>query len=952
MANFNGTGGNDTIFGTSSSDDIDGKSGNDLLSGLAGDDTVNGGDGNDTIHGGVGNDLLKGGDGNDTITGGIGDDSIKGADGNDDIDAGDGADTLNGGKGNDTIIAGGGDDDIEGRSGNDFIVGGDGNDTIHGGGGDDTVVFAGALSDFTVTVTNGIITLTGNGSQGTDRVEKVETLIFDDQTIDLTSDDNAPVAQDDTFVGNKNTQITGNVLDDNGNGADFDFDGDTLSVKAASITTANGGTVTLLADGSFTYDPAAGYMGPDSFTYKLKDGSQSDTGTVNLTVVNGAPEVQQAALTVNEADGVFEIDLRDYISDPDAGDVLSLSDIQISRAGTPILFTVSPVGVITINPSDMGVTLDTGDVLMTQFSYTVMDDSGAANDSATGTVDLTINGVDGEVIPPPPVITNTAPVATDHAVSGDEGAGPIVFDISNLGSDVDIGDVLAVTSITGTIRGVAGSNVAFSQVGSTISIDPTQFFLHGGVGEGGIPDTPNYYLTEGEVAVLGLDFTLRDSSGDTGNDSDTGVITLTLTGDTPTNTAPTTIGIPGHSDYPSATDDFNSVIPGDVVTDDPGILTFVVDFDDLIADADGDTLTVTPGDLVIGTDEDTGLPITLPYAYDVGTKVMTVTLADVPLADGESVLATMTYEVSDGVATTLGQITVNFTDPAEPVVAQRVLDFEPFAAADPFYEIALETLDEPLSGSDTIGTYEGFIFQGSAIVIETDELEDSGRDDEETAGLIAGQTTDPNAQFPIPANVLVGTIGTTVVEVPVLDEFGDPVLVPLLDRNGDPVLDGEFPVLVPDVEVQILEDDFAILAPGLTNGIGDLGEYIITTASGQTQTPHGGEGSFSLDGLSLNLVQGAAAVTITTYGFEVAEEDNASNPANSDYYYRLTAVDSFVFDATAATATAPAEVLDFTTLTEDDRSNTIGTAFDDIFAVSFTSVGDVAMVFDDILLTV
>ena len=45
------------------------------------------------------------------------------------------------------------------------------------------------------------------------------------------------------------------------------------------------GTLTLNTNGSFSYTPTAGYDGPDSFTYKVNDGSlDSDVATVNLTV--------------------------------------------------------------------------------------------------------------------------------------------------------------------------------------------------------------------------------------------------------------------------------------------------------------------------------------------------------------------------------------------------------------------------------------------------------------------------------------------------------------------------------------------------------------------------------------------------------------------------------------------------------------------------------------------
>src|SRR5439155_14481537 len=45
------------------------------------------------------------------------------------------------------------------------------------------------------------------------------------------------------------------------------------------------GAVTLSADGSFSYIPATGYTGSDSFTYKANDGSlDSNVATVSITV--------------------------------------------------------------------------------------------------------------------------------------------------------------------------------------------------------------------------------------------------------------------------------------------------------------------------------------------------------------------------------------------------------------------------------------------------------------------------------------------------------------------------------------------------------------------------------------------------------------------------------------------------------------------------------------------
>ena len=65
---------------------------------------------------------------------------------------------------------------------------------------------------------------------------------------------------------------------------------DTLNaINAANVTvafpatTAQGGTVTLAANtGAFTYTPAAGFTGTDTFTYTLSNGFASASATVNF----------------------------------------------------------------------------------------------------------------------------------------------------------------------------------------------------------------------------------------------------------------------------------------------------------------------------------------------------------------------------------------------------------------------------------------------------------------------------------------------------------------------------------------------------------------------------------------------------------------------------------------------------------------------------------------------
>ena len=63
------------------------------------------------------------------------------------------------------------------------------------------------------------------------------------------------------------------------------------------------GTLTLNANGSFTYTPTADYHGADSFTYKANDGAaDSNVATVSLTInaVNHPPVAVNDSYSVNE----------------------------------------------------------------------------------------------------------------------------------------------------------------------------------------------------------------------------------------------------------------------------------------------------------------------------------------------------------------------------------------------------------------------------------------------------------------------------------------------------------------------------------------------------------------------------------------------------------------------------------------------------------------------------
>jgi hypothetical protein len=91
---------------------------------------------------------------------------------------------------------------------------------------------------------------------------------------------------------------------------DTDVDADPLTVSEVDgspanvgvpVITAQGGTVTVLADGSFTYTPLPAFSGIDTFTYKANDGAvDSGLATVTINVVNTAPIANDDTYSVNQ----------------------------------------------------------------------------------------------------------------------------------------------------------------------------------------------------------------------------------------------------------------------------------------------------------------------------------------------------------------------------------------------------------------------------------------------------------------------------------------------------------------------------------------------------------------------------------------------------------------------------------------------------------------------------
>ncbi len=190
--------------------------------------------------------------------------------------------------------------------------------------------------NFTYEVTDGTETVTGTAAIAVNPVN------------------DPPVAADDTY---STTEGAALVVDANAgvlnSGVDIDGDGDTLSVTAATLTTAQGGTVVLNADGGFTYTPVAGYVGPDSFDYDVIDGNGgSDIGTVTLTVDPDADgdRISDAVDLDDDNDGI--VDTVEQNGDPaldtDGDGLIDSLDLDADNDGIPDLVEGQPTADYTI----------------------------------------------------------------------------------------------------------------------------------------------------------------------------------------------------------------------------------------------------------------------------------------------------------------------------------------------------------------------------------------------------------------------------------------------------------------------------------------------------------------------------------------------------------------------------------------------------------------------------
>jgi len=146
-----------------------------ILGGTAGDNFMNGTGADDVIHGNGGADILNGMEGNDQLFSGTVYDAATNTNKPDTV-----GDLLDGGPGDDRMIGG---------DGRDRLFGGPGSDNMSGGAGLDTAYIQVLRTNAAVSRSGDVVTV--QSSLGTDVLDGVERLVFNDLAVGLDLDGNA-----------------------------------------------------------------------------------------------------------------------------------------------------------------------------------------------------------------------------------------------------------------------------------------------------------------------------------------------------------------------------------------------------------------------------------------------------------------------------------------------------------------------------------------------------------------------------------------------------------------------------------------------------------------------------------------------------------------------------------------------------------------------------------------
>ncbi|MBY6219357.1 beta strand repeat-containing protein, partial [Qipengyuania aquimaris] len=740
----------------------------------------------------------------------------------------------------------------------------------------------------TVTTARGVLTVTGSGSDYTYTYELTDNTLSDpdsdtftmvvtdsdgdtDQTtIVITIVDDSPSAEDDAngIAAGEYGPVGGNVLDNDTQGADgatvTSYTGANGSGSAGDTIQGEYGTLTIEADGSYTYTRDAGTEGgvTDTFSYIITDGD-GDTATANLVitianspVVLDLPVVGGAGTLVDEAglpagsdaasDSEFTAGTFTYDAD-DGPATVTIDGTPVTAVGQTFTGSFGTLTITSIADGVIGYSYElttntSGDDTFDSFAVVVTDQDG---DSDAGDLEIAI------VDDVPTAVADTDSVTEDGPLTAD---GNVITDAEangDNGADTQGADGASVTGVAfGATDGTVGSSLDGTYGSLVLNADGSY----------------TYTLDNTNPLVQGLDST----------ESLTEVFTYTITdGDGDPSTTTLTITINGADDIvtingldlqtPELTVDEDDLADGS--SPDAGALvqsgSFTVD------SPDGLSVLTVGGTQVWGGGETYPITITGDYG-DVRITAVDVTLD----ANGDVVAASVSYEYE------LSDNTLDHSLAGEDslvdsfdVVATDTDGSQDTASLD------IEVVDDiptALDNENTVGEGE----QVSGNVISDDDgfgVDVPGADGPITVVGVTGSTGgDDSAPF-----VVTTSLGTLTIQADgsyTYESFANSTNVDTTDTFTYQVVDGDGDVStatlvinIENVAVPVLDDDATVNEAGLPDGT-DAGSGSNVDADGQITAP-GATGT-----LTFTLLSPATG----TYG------TLALDSATGEYTYMLT----------------------------------------------------------------
>ena len=437
--------------------------------------------------------------------------------------------------------------------------------------------YTGAIPVVTYTVSD------GNG--GTD----TSTL-----TLSITAVNDPPVDGNETNTVTEDVTLT--VAD--GAAGDLlnnatDLDGLALTISAFTVAGESGsfvvgtpyaiagvGTLTLNANGSYSFAPTANYTGAiPVVTYTVSDGNggtDTSTLTLSITAVNDPPVAVDDTFTTNE-DTAVSVAVKTNDSDVE-GNPLTVTQVN----GTAIV-----AGGAAIAVTNGTVSLNAAGTLLTftptanyngpaSFTYTISDGAG-------GTASATVSGTVMAVNDPPVAVNDSSGTINEDTSAS--------VTVKTNDSDVD-GNPLTITQVNGAAITAGGAAVAVTNGSVTLSADGTTLTFS---------PSANY---NGPASYT---YTISDGAGGTASATVSG--TVTAVNDAPVNTLPASY---------TTNEDTSLVLSGLSISD--------------VDAASGNmtvTLSVTNGTLTANTGVSGGVPLAGIVGNGSGSVVLTGTLAQI-----------------------------------------------------------------------------------------------------------------------------------------------------------------------------------------------------------------------------------------------------------------------------------------------------------------------------------